>query len=175
MSLPFPAGSFNLVLCPHGLQFVRDRPAAVKEMDRVLAPGGRVLVIVLQALDRHPIFETLIKSVTHHLSLPVSAVMTSFALSDADELRTLFTAAGFKNVNIVVESTMVRFPEPKNFVPFAVTSSAAAVPAFAQLEAPERAPLLHAVRMEVEPLIPGLDGTNALKFPMFAPIAMVSS
>ncbi len=172
---PFPAGSFDVVLCQHGLQFVPDRPAVVQEMNRVLAPGGRALVIVLQALNRHPIFETLIKSVTHHLSLPVSAVMTPFALSDADELRSLFTAAGFKNIEIVAESTMVRFPEPKNFVPFSVTSSAAAVPAFAQLDEPERAALLKAVRMEVEPLIPGLDGTDALTFPMFAHIALASS
>ncbi len=175
MSLPFPAGAFDVVLCQHGLQFVPDRPVAVHEMHRVLAPGGRALVIVLQALERHPLFEALVKSVAHHLSLPVSAVMTPFALSEADELRNLFTAAGFNKVNMVTESTLVRFPEPEHFVPLAVTSSAAAVPAFAQLALPERAALLNAVRLDVEPLIHRFLDADALTFPMFAHIALASA
>src|SRR3989304_9247955 len=97
---------------------------ARREMRRVLAPGGRALVILLQALARHPVFETLMESVPRPLSLPVSAVMTPFALCDADELRTLFTAAGFKKVDIVPESTTVRFAEPERFVALAGTRSA---------------------------------------------------
>lgn len=85
------------------------------------------MTIVLQALARHPVFKALMESVARHLSLPISAVMTPFALSDADELRTLFTEAGFEKMEIVPESTVVRFPEPERFVPLAVTSSAAAV------------------------------------------------
>ena len=153
MALPFPDGGFDVVLCQHGLQFVPDRAGAVREMRRVLAPGGRALVIVLQALPRHPVFEALMQSVARHLSLPVSAVMTPFALCDADELRTLFTAAGFEKVEIHPVSTTVRFPEPDRFVSLAVTSSAAAVPTFTQLESPARAALLEAVRGEIEPTI----------------------
>ncbi|MBY0578811.1 MAG: class I SAM-dependent methyltransferase [Burkholderiales bacterium] len=174
MALPFPDGAFDVVLCQHGLQFVPDRAAAVREMHRVLASGGRALVIVLQALARHPVFEALMESVARHLSLPISAVMTPFALSDADELRTLFTAAGFKKVDILRESTTVRFPEPEHFVPLAVTSSAAAVPAFAQLQAPERAALLETVRAEVEPVIRRYCDAEAVTFPMFAHIVMAA-
>lgn len=76
MALPFADGAFDLVLCQHGLPFFPDRAAAVREMHRVLAPGGRALAIVLQALDRHPVFDVLMKSVAAHLSLPLSAVMT---------------------------------------------------------------------------------------------------
>jgi len=95
MALPAPDRSFDAVLCQHGLQFIPDRARAVSEMRRVLVPGGRALVIVLQALAGHPLFEALITSVAHHLSLPISAVMTPFALCDADELRGLFISAGF--------------------------------------------------------------------------------
>ena len=172
MALPFPDGAFDVVLCQHGLQFIPDRARAVREMRRVMAPGGRALTIVLQALARHPVFETLMESVARHLSLPISAVMTPFALCDADELRTLFTAAGFKKVDIIPESTVVRFPEPERFVPLAVTSSAAAVPAFAQLEAPARAALLEAVRGETEPTIRRYRDGDVVTFPMFAHIAL---
>lgn len=175
MALPFPDGAFDVVLCQHGLQFVPDRAGAVREMHRVLAPGGRALVIVLQALERHPVFEALMESVAHHLSLPISAVMTPFALYDADALRTLFTTAGFKKVDILPESTTVRFLEPERFVPLAVTSSAAAVPAFAQLDAPARAALLEAVRAEVEPTIRRYRETDVVTFPMFAHIVVATA
>lgn len=174
MALPFPDSAFDVVLCQHGLQFFPDRRGAVREMRRVLAPGGRAVVIVLQALTRHPVFEAFMESVARRLSVPVSAVMTPFALCDAEELRTLFTVAGFKKVNILPESITVRFPEPERFVPLAVTSSAAAVPAFAQLEAPARAALLETVRGEVEPTIRKYRDGDAVSFPMFAHVAVAS-
>ena len=114
------------------------------------------------------------ESVARHLSLPISAVMTPFALSDADELRTLFTEAGFEKVEIVPESTVVRFPEPERFVPLAVTSSAAAVPAFAQLEAPARAALLEMVRGETEPTIRRYRDADVVTFPMYAHVAVAT-
>ena len=83
VALPCPDGTFDVVLCQHGLQFVPDRATAVREMRRVLAPGGRASVIVLQALSRHPVFEALMGSVASHLSLPLSQIMTPFALCDA--------------------------------------------------------------------------------------------
>ena len=79
------------------------------------------------------------ESVARHLALPLADVMTPFALGDADALCGLFTAAGFKQVGILSESTVVRFPVPERFVPLAVASSAAAVPAFTQLQAPSHA------------------------------------
>lgn len=39
-ALPFPEGSFDLVLCQQGLQFFPDRAAALRDMRRVLRPGG---------------------------------------------------------------------------------------------------------------------------------------
>src|SRR3972149_1283094 len=172
MALPLPDGAFDVVLCQHGLQFVPDRAGAVREMRRVLAPGGRALVIVLQALARHPVFEALMESVARHLSLPVSAVMTPFALCDAAELRTLFKAAGFKQVDNLPESTPVRVPAPERFVPLAVISSAAAVPAFAPLEAPARVALLETVRDEVEPTIRRYRDADAVTFSMLDHVAV---
>jgi len=175
MALPFPDGAFDVAFCQHGLQFVPDRAAAVREMRRILAPGGRALVIVLQALARHPVFEALVQSVARQLSLPASLFMIPFALSDADELRTLFTSAGFKTADILAESITVRFPDPERFVPLAVMSSAAAVPAFAQLEGPARSALLETVSAEMEPIIRKHRDTDVIAFPMFANIAVANT
>jgi len=171
VALPFPDCTFDVVLCQHGLQFIPDRASAVREMRRVLVPGGRALVIVLQALGRHPVFEALIESAARHLSLPISAVMTPFALFDADELRALFMAAGFGRVDVFPESVTVRFPEPERFVPLAFMSSAAAVPAFTQLETPARKALLETVCAEVEPIVRKYREAGFVTFPMFAHLA----
>jgi ubiquinone/menaquinone biosynthesis C-methylase UbiE len=174
MSLPFTDSSFDLVLCQHSLPFIPDRLAAVREIRRMLLPEGRAIVMVLQALAKHPVFEALMESVARHLSLPLSAVMTPFAMPDADELRALFTTAGFTKVEIVSESITARFAKPDRFVPLAVASSAAAVPAFVQLEAPARAALLDAVRAEVDPTIQRFRENDFVVFPMYAHIAVAS-
>src|SRR5207248_3148605 len=41
-ALPFADGAFDAILCQLGLQFFPDRPLALREMRRVLAPGGRL-------------------------------------------------------------------------------------------------------------------------------------
>ena len=53
--LPFEQGSFDVVLCQQGLQYVPDRAAAMKKMTRVLSPGGRLALNVWGALERQPI------------------------------------------------------------------------------------------------------------------------
>ncbi|MGI9329143.1 MAG: bifunctional demethylmenaquinone methyltransferase/2-methoxy-6-polyprenyl-1,4-benzoquinol methylase UbiE [Gammaproteobacteria bacterium] len=43
--LPFPDGAFDCVTIGFGLRNVTDKPAALAEMQRVLKPGGRLLVL----------------------------------------------------------------------------------------------------------------------------------
>jgi ubiquinone/menaquinone biosynthesis C-methylase UbiE len=50
--LPFPEGEFDVVVCQQGLQFFPDRMAALREMHRVLKPGGRVAVAVWCGIER---------------------------------------------------------------------------------------------------------------------------
>jgi SAM-dependent methyltransferase len=44
-ALPFTSSAFDVVLAPHMLYHVADRPAAVSEMRRVLRRGGRCVVV----------------------------------------------------------------------------------------------------------------------------------
>lgn len=45
LNLPFPDGSFNVVTVAFGLRNMADYPAALREMHRVLKPGGRLLIL----------------------------------------------------------------------------------------------------------------------------------
>src|SRR5689334_24997116 len=54
--LPFPGGTFDQVLCQAGLQYFPDRLHAVREMRRVLRPGGRLAALVWGALEHSPGF-----------------------------------------------------------------------------------------------------------------------
>ena len=51
---PCADGSFDAVVSQFGLMFFDDRVAALREMQRVLRPGGRLAVAVCDAVERSP-------------------------------------------------------------------------------------------------------------------------
>ena len=52
--IPVPEGSFELVLCTQTLEHVEDPSRAVRELRRVVAPGGRVLASTHGVQVYHP-------------------------------------------------------------------------------------------------------------------------
>src|SRR5262249_28586791 len=59
LALPFAGDGFDAVFCQLGLQFFPDRPAALSEMRRVLAPGGRFGASVYSSIERNPAADAL--------------------------------------------------------------------------------------------------------------------
>jgi ubiquinone/menaquinone biosynthesis C-methylase UbiE len=115
--LPFDADSFDVVLCQQGLQYFPDRPAAMREMARVLAPGGQVSLNVWGALERQPFFVAAIDTIGLFLGADAQAPFyRAFSLNSADELRRLALDAGLKNVRIRFEHRTMRYPVPARFV-----------------------------------------------------------
>ena len=55
-ALPFPADSFDTVVCALSLCTIRDPAAAIAEMKRVLRPGGRLLLLDHVGSTWPPIF-----------------------------------------------------------------------------------------------------------------------
>lgn len=52
--MPFSDAAFDVVYCQAGLQFFPDRPAALREMHRVLAGGGRMGLMVWRGIRHSP-------------------------------------------------------------------------------------------------------------------------
>ncbi|MDQ4076645.1 MAG: methyltransferase domain-containing protein [Chloroflexota bacterium] len=142
--LPFPDGSFDLVLCQFALMFFADRRAALAEMHRVLTKGGRLSLSVLQGLDRHPFYQTLHDVIQQRLG--ESGVQEIFSLGDADELHTLLREAGFQNLEIEPASMSARFPDPEAFLAGEIDVDTAAIPSMQHLDAQARQALTAAIR-----------------------------
>jgi ubiquinone/menaquinone biosynthesis C-methylase UbiE len=99
--LPFPDGSFNVAYCQLGLQFFADRPAALREMRRVLGTEGRLALMVWRGIHESPGFAVLADALQRHVGQAAAAIMRApFGLSNAYELEALVRAAGFQDVAI---------------------------------------------------------------------------
>lgn len=168
-ALPFADGSFDLVLCQQGLQFVPDKAAALAEVRRVLVGGGRVALAVWQGLDRHPFWTDIDTAILKHLRSP--ALQAPFSLGDAETLRALLTDAGFEDVATEPVSITARFRDPGRFVTLQVSASAAAIPALQHLSPQAREELAAAVRADMEPTIGNHLVEDHLEVPMHALVA----
>lgn len=114
-TMPLPDQSFDIVFCGMGLQFFSDREAGLREMRRVLVPGGRLLANVPGPTP--PPLQAMAEALSRHVS-PESAsfVQVVFSLHDAGEIRSLARDAGFEDVEVRSEAVPLRLPPPAEFL-----------------------------------------------------------
>jgi ubiquinone/menaquinone biosynthesis C-methylase UbiE len=142
-ALPLPDAAFDAVLCQQGLQYFADRPAAAAEVRRVLASGGRALLVVWRALEHNPVQEAL--NAAGQCRVGVAPLATAFGLGDACEVGKLFESAGFADVTVTGRELVVVFPSRAEFARRMVESVAQVVPELAGLDSLQRAELASAI------------------------------
>lgn len=89
-ALPFTDGSFDVAICIEVLQVVPDAPAVVREMKRVVKPGGRVVI-------SGPNAASMIRQLSH---IAMTAGLLRSATGDAIGLPMLRTAHGFRELGL---------------------------------------------------------------------------
>jgi SAM-dependent methyltransferase len=115
--LPFPDGSFDVAYCQLGLQFFADRPAALREMRRVLSAKGRLAVMVWCGIEESPGFEALAMMLERNVSSAAAAIMRApFGLSDVNALSRLVAGARFQDIKVQRRVGAVEFPSVERFV-----------------------------------------------------------
>jgi ubiquinone/menaquinone biosynthesis C-methylase UbiE len=126
ISLPLSDAAFDVVLCQQGLQFFPDRPATLREMNRVLVGGGRLALSVWRSIEHNPGQVALAEGLLRHVGSEAAArVHEAFSLGDDKELRTLMAAAGFVDAKIHSAVKKARFQTAAEFVRRVVTSALA--------------------------------------------------
>lgn len=116
-SLPFADHSFDAVVSQFGLMFFTDRRGAVREMSRVLAPGGRMAVVVWDALENseaYPLVVELLQKLAGQQA--ADALRAPFVLGDREQLAMLFESAGVASPVITTRTGTARFPSIRTMV-----------------------------------------------------------
>jgi len=109
-TIPFPDEHFDAVISQFGMMFFEDRPAALREMMRVLEPGGTLAVAVCDALDHSPGYAVLAELLHRLFGHAVAeAFRAPFACGDPDHLLSLCREAGLPEATITRHDGMVRF------------------------------------------------------------------
>lgn len=148
-AMDFLDASFEVILCQQGLQFFPRKDVALREMHRVLAPGGRILlsvwkspgpydVAVAEALERHAGAET------------ATRYRASRMVPNAEELHRLLVDAGFRAVHIRPSVMTIRLPSLESFV-LGHLSGGTVAGAVAALSEDQRAALAQQVKLALQP------------------------
>lgn len=114
-SLPFPNDAFDVVLCQMGLQFVPGKLAALREMRRVLKPGGRTVISVPG--PKPSLFAIMSDALARHIG-PEAASFCDlvFSMHDTDEIGELLRSTGFRTVRVEAKPRHLGLPEPADFL-----------------------------------------------------------
>jgi ubiquinone/menaquinone biosynthesis C-methylase UbiE len=108
-ALPFAEGNFEAVLCQQGLQFVPDPGAALREMRRVLMPGGRLACTVFSEVPAY--YAVLADALARHVSADAAtSCLSRYTVREATTVRQLVEDAGFGAIEMRVLEVMRRMP-----------------------------------------------------------------
>ena len=116
-ALPYDADSFDAVVSQFGLMFFEDRVAALKEMRRVLRPGGRLAVAVWGRIEDTPGYAAMLALLQRLFGDDAAnALRAPFALGEIDALRALFGKAGWRDAKVETKNGTARFPSIESWV-----------------------------------------------------------
>jgi ubiquinone/menaquinone biosynthesis C-methylase UbiE len=109
-ALPLPDGSFSAVVSQFGFMFFEDKPKALREMVRVLKPGGRLAVAVCGAMENSPGYGAFALLLDRLFGQQVGdAFRAPFSLGDVGRLHEICRQAGIEDAEVVQRNGKVRF------------------------------------------------------------------
>jgi SAM-dependent methyltransferase len=123
-TLPFADASYDVVMSQFALMYFSDRTAALKEMVRVLRPGGRLAIAVWGPFENARGYVILTEIARRKCGQAAADVLTApFVLGDAETLRNLLKEAGINEAVIELRDGTMKFPTIEAFVETEVKGS----------------------------------------------------
>ena len=142
--MELPDGSIDVVLCQQGLQFFPEKLLALREMHRVLAPGGRGLLSVWKSAGPYNI--AVGDALERHVDTDIATkYRANRMVPDAEDLHRLLAEAGFRDVHVRPSTMTILLPPIEEFVLCHLSASPVAS-AVAALTESKRAALAGQVR-----------------------------
>lgn len=160
--LPFDDGAFDLVLCQQGFQFFPDRPAALGEIKRVLAPTGRFAAAIWQSETRCPGQHAVIQALEKH-GMDAAGARSPFAFGDEAQIRAVFGGEWFPSLEISSARLTAGFDSPEQCIDLLASSAMSTRKALN-----EAAPELREAILEdaASALVPYGSGGGGVEIPM---------
>jgi SAM-dependent methyltransferase len=116
-ALPFPDASFDRAFCLFGVMFFDDRPAAMRELRRVLRAGGKAAIAVWASLDRSPGYAGMVRLLERLFGADVADELRApFALGSPRDLEQLLANAGARATRIETLPVVAHFPSLEAWV-----------------------------------------------------------
>jgi ubiquinone/menaquinone biosynthesis C-methylase UbiE len=123
-ALPFENDRFDVVVSQFGLMYFPERVAALREMWRVLKPGGRLAVASWASFEKAEGYRLLAEIAERRTNAEAAAILRSpFVLGNVDELLSLYRAAGIEKVELNTREDFARFPSIEELVSAEVKGS----------------------------------------------------
>jgi len=114
-ALPLPDQAYDVGFCQMGLMFMENRPGALAELHRVLAPGGRVLINTPGRVQ--PLFKVMEQAIVEHIHPDLGAFVGAvFSMHDPEMLAELLREAGFADVSAKEYVARLSLPGPAEFL-----------------------------------------------------------
>ncbi len=113
-TLPFANNCFDRVLCQFGLMYFENRVAAVREMLRVLRPGGRLTLAVWDGLANNP--GLLAEEMLWQQLFDEEIDEVPYSLGDRSALENLLRQAGVSDLRIETRAGLARFDSVRDWI-----------------------------------------------------------
>lgn len=150
-ALPFAAGSFDRALCGLGLMFFPDDQAALREIRRVLRPGGLLALSVWGPACDVPLVEAALACMRRLLPPPRVARPSIFRFGDPDELKRRLAGADYGEIEISPRRLTLDFADAAAYWQGFLDLAGGAAESLSRLPAAKQQALAAAVAEELAP------------------------
>jgi ubiquinone/menaquinone biosynthesis C-methylase UbiE len=108
-ALPFRTDEFDAAVMQFALMYVPDRSLAIREMRRIVAPGGGVAAVVWAKIELNPGYRVLAALFDTLAGEHAATFRSPYSFGDSALLRDLFANAGLKEIDVGTIDGTARF------------------------------------------------------------------